>query len=67
MDELLRALTQNGYARHDSVVLDNIIANTMQDGQYSPWAFENARILQKYSAQYGKLTVAQIKNLNNSK
>jgi hypothetical protein len=63
MDELLGALSKNGYARHDSAVLDSIIANTMQDGQYSPGAFENARILQKYSAQYGRLTVAQIKAL----
>jgi hypothetical protein len=61
MDELVKVLSENGYAR-DSVTLDYVIANTMQDGQYSAGAHANARILLKYS-QYGKMTVGEIKRL----
>ena len=62
MDELNEALAKNGYSRNQNMTLNSIIANTMQDGQYSPGAFENSRILQKYASQYGELTVGQIKN-----
>ena len=62
MDELLEALSQNGFAR-PSATLDSIVANTLQDAMYSPGAVTNARILMRYQGQYGQMTVAEIKAL----
>lgn len=61
MHELVSALAHNGFASDPSVTLDYVIGNTMQDGQYSLGARENAAVLMKYTAQYGHLTVADIK------
>ena len=59
MDELKAALSKNGFAR-PSATLESVVANTMQDAMYSPGAATNARILVKYQAQYGRMTVAEI-------
>ena len=60
MDDLIAALTNNGFAT-DSARLDDVIANTLQDAQYSSAARENIRVLLKYDGQYGQLTVGEIK------
>lgn len=62
MDELIKALDANGYSRNSAMTLSSIIANTMQDAQYSPGASANALTLRKYEEQYGNLTVTEIKN-----
>jgi hypothetical protein len=62
MDELIKALDANGYSRIPSMTLSVIIANTMQDAQYSPGASTNALTLRKYEKQYGHLTVEAIRN-----
>ena len=63
MDELIKALDENDYSRNPSMTLSDIIANTMQDAQYSPGASANYRILCKYEEQYGKLTVEVLRKL----
>ena len=63
MDELIKALDANGYSRNPSMTLSNIIANTMQDAQYSPGASANALTLRKYEEQYGHLTVEVLRKL----
>ena len=63
MDELIKALDENGYASDPSMTLKAIIANTMQDSQYSPGAYANYRILSKYQEQYGHLTVEVLRKL----
>jgi len=63
MDELIKALDENGYSRNPSMTLSSIIANTMQDAQYSHGASANYRILCKYEEQYGKLTVEVLRKL----
>lgn len=63
MDELIKALDENGYSRNPSNTLSVIIANTMQDAQYSPGASVNYRILCKYEEQYGHLTVEVLRKL----
>jgi hypothetical protein len=63
MDELIKALDENGHARNPSRTLSSIIANTMQDRQYSPGASANYRILSKYEEQYGHLTVEVLRKL----
>jgi len=63
MDELIKALDANGYSRNPSMTLSAIIANTMQDAQYSPGASVNALILRKYEEQYGNLTVEVLRKL----
>ena len=60
MDDLIGALAQNGFAT-DSVLIGDVIANTLQDGQYSPAARANVQVLLKYDTQYGHLTVGQIR------
>jgi hypothetical protein len=60
MDDLIAALAQNGFATN-SARLDDVIANTLQDNQYSSAGRENVRVLLKYDAQYGHLTVGEIK------
>jgi len=63
MDELIKALDANGYSRNPSMTLSAIIANTMQDAQYSPGASVNALILRKYEEKYGHLTVEVLRKL----
>lgn len=41
MDELIETLQKNGYSRDKNMTLSNVIANTMQDGQYSSGAYED--------------------------
>jgi hypothetical protein len=60
MKELIETLSINGYAC-DSTKLSYILANTMQDAQYSPGAHEHVSVLRKYDAQYGDSTVAEIR------
>jgi len=60
MDDLVSALAQNGFAT-DSALLGDVIANTLQDAQYSSAARENVRVLLKYDDQYGQVTVGEIK------
>lgn len=63
MDELIKALDANGYSRNPTLTLSTIIANTMQDAQYSPGASANYHILSKYEEQYGNLTVEVLRKL----
>jgi hypothetical protein len=63
MDELIKALDANGYSRNSAMTLSAIIANTMQDAQYSPGASANALTLRKYEEQYGNLTVEVLRKL----
>jgi hypothetical protein len=63
MDELIKALNENGYSRNPSLTLSDVIAYTMQDAQYSPGASANYRILSKYQEQYGNLTVEVLRKL----
>jgi hypothetical protein len=63
MDELIKALDANGYASNPSRTLSYIIANTMQDAQYSPNSYANYNILCKYEEQYGHLTVEVLRKL----
>jgi hypothetical protein len=63
MDELIKALDANNYSRNPSLTLSSIIANTMQDAQYSPGASANYIILCKYQEQYGHLTVEVLRKL----
>lgn len=58
--ELLDALAHNGFAK-DYVTLNYVIANTMQDGQYSAEARENSRILMKYATVYGDMTIGDLR------
>jgi hypothetical protein len=63
MDELIKALDANGYSCNPSMTLSAIIANTMQDRQYSAGASESYKILSKYEEQYGNLTVEVLRKL----
>lgn len=63
MDELIKALNENGYSHNTSATLSSIIANTRQDAQYSPRAYESYLILCKYEEQYGHLTVEVLRKL----
>jgi len=63
MDELIKALNENGYSSNPSMTLSDIIVITMQDAQYSPGASANYRILCKYQEQYGNLTVEILRKL----
>jgi hypothetical protein len=60
MDELVAALRANGYSRNQNMTLSSVVANTMQDGQYSSGAFQNAEILRKYEREYGHLTMKDL-------
>jgi hypothetical protein len=62
MKELVDALADNGYA-NGSAKLSSIVADTMQDGQYSMAARDNALVLARYEAEYGPRTVAEIRAL----
>jgi hypothetical protein len=62
MKELVDALVDNGYA-NGSAKLSSIVADTMQDGQYSMAARDNALVLARYEAEYGPCTVAEIRAL----
>ena len=55
MDELIKALNENGHSHNPSMTLSSIIANTMQDAQCSSSSHANAKILLKYEAQHGPL------------
>lgn len=63
MDELIKALDANEYSRNSAMTLSAIIANTMQDAQYSPGASANALTLRKYEEKYGHLTVEVLRKL----
>jgi hypothetical protein len=63
MDELIKALDANCYARKPSMTLSSIICNTMQDAQYSPSSYSNYNILGKYEKEYGHLTVEALRKL----
>ena len=63
MDELIKALDENGYSSNPSMTLTDVIAYTMQDAQYSSGASANYRILSKYQEQYGNLTVEVLRTL----
>ena len=63
MDELIKALDENVYSRNSAMTLSAIIANTMQDAQYSPGASANALTLRKYEEQYGHLTIEVLRKL----
>jgi hypothetical protein len=60
MDQLIKALDENGYSDNPSMTLNDIIANTIQD---SPAASANALTLRKYQEQYGNLTVEVLRKL----
>jgi hypothetical protein len=62
MKELIDALADNGYAS-GSAKLSGIVADTMQDGQYSLSARENGLVLARYEAEYGSRTAAEIRAL----
>ena len=63
MDELIKALDANGYSSNPSMTLSAIIANTMQDAQYSPGAYGNVQTLCWYEKKYGHLTVEVLRKL----
>jgi hypothetical protein len=63
MDELIKALDANEYSRNSAMTLSAIIANTMQDAQYSLSASANALTLRKYEEKYGHLTVEVLRKL----
>lgn len=60
--DLIDALDKNGFAKN-CVTLNSVIANTMQDGQYSAEARENSQILMKYASVYGNFTIEDIRSL----
>ena len=60
MDDLFDALANNGYAKRDDVTLEYVIANTAQDGQYSPDAAKNRGVLMKYQ-EYMKVKIGVLK------
>ena len=60
--ELLDALKGNGFAS-DNVTLEYVYSNTLQDGQYTAFARQNAQILAKYLEKYGKMTIREIRNM----
>ena len=62
MDELIKTLDQIGYSCDPTMTLSEIIANAMQDAQYSPNSHEIVLTLRKYS-QYGHLTVEALRKL----
>lgn len=57
MDELVEALRNNGYSRNANMTLSSVIANTMQDAQYSPGGSQNLQVLLKYEKEYGHQTM----------
>ena len=63
MDELIKTIDANGYSSNPSITLSTIIANTMQDAQYSPGASANALTLRKYEEKYGHLTIEVLRKL----
>ena len=60
MDELIKALDENGYSHNPSMTLNDIITNTTQD---TPGASANALTLRKYQEKYGNLTVEVLRKL----
>jgi hypothetical protein len=62
MKELIDALS---FTERTDTTLMNLIVDAMQDAQYSPHPGlrEKIAVLMKYHAQYGNLTVAQIRAL----
>ena len=63
MKELIDALV---FTHQTDTTLTNLIADAMQDSQYSPFTDDIRKkiaVLMKYHAQYGNLTVAQIRAL----
>ena len=60
MDDLFKALAENGHAKCDDVTLECVIANTAQDCQYSPKAGSNLNVLMKYQ-EYAKSTIGDLK------
>ena len=60
MDDLFEALANNGFAQRDDVTLGYVIANTAQDGQYSPEARANLAVLVKYE-KYADVEIGVLK------
>ena len=60
---LMAALSENGYAQHDSSTLEEIIGCSSQDAQYSKQAAEHVGILKRFQA-LGKFTVRELKLLS---
>jgi hypothetical protein len=60
MKDLIDALSQTN---RESAFLIDLIADAMQDGQYSPEARKTSIILQKYEPQYGRHTVREIREI----
>lgn len=61
MEDLLDVLNANGYARVDAT-LDDVIANVMQDAQYSPGAHKALAVLRKYELEMGDWRIGEIKH-----
>ena len=61
LSELVRALSENGFA-NDSSRLEDVIINTIQDAQYSSGAGQNLAILRRYG-KFGHLTVRDLRLL----
>ena len=59
MDDLFKALENNGFAFNDRT-LEYVIANTAQDAQYSPEARANLAVLMKYE-EYKKIKIGDLK------
>jgi hypothetical protein len=64
IEMLLNALSQNGYAKNDSSTLQDIIACSSRDAQYSREAAEHVGILNRFRV-LGSLTVRELKLLQN--
>jgi hypothetical protein len=60
--EFVQALACNCWANNENMTLEDVYANTLQDGQYTAFARRNAQILAKYLAKYGKMTIKQIRD-----
>jgi hypothetical protein len=60
MDDLFKALAENGHAKRDDVTLEHVIANTAQDCQYSPEVGANLSVLMKYE-EYKKVKIGVLK------
>jgi hypothetical protein len=61
MEDLLEALNTNGHAHINATLLD-VIADTMQDAQYSTNASKSLAVLLKYELEMGDWRVGEIKH-----
>ena len=63
MDELIKALDENGYSRNMSMTLSEVIAKITQDGNFSRGVYGNLQTLCWYEKKYGHLTVEALQTL----